>query len=95
MTGLTFFAVVLLFFSVTPMHRHKLKDAKCIHRSTPSFSASKMLRVLQHIATVTYTHTDLRLTKRNLRLPKTQLKKMRMRNKSPDVPENEARKQSN
>ena len=38
-------------------------------------------------------HTDLRLTKRNLRLPKTQLKKMRMRNKSPDVPENEARKQ--
>ncbi len=63
------------------------------HRSTLSLSARKMFRVLQHTATVTYTHMDLRLTKRNLRLPKTQLKKMRMRNKSPDVPENEARKQ--
>ena len=83
----------MLFFTVTLMHRHKLTDAIHIHRSTLSFSASKTLRVLQHTATVTYTHMDLCLTKRNLRLPKTQLKKMRMRNKSPDVPENEARKQ--
>lgn len=61
-----------------------------MYTATLSFSASK---VLQYTATVTYTQMDLRLAKRNLRLPKTQLKKMRMRNKSPDVPENEARKQ--
>lgn len=91
-TGLTFVAAVLLFFTLTLMHGHKLTDAICKHRSTLLFSARKVLRVLQQTATVRDTHTDLRLTKRNLRLPKTQLKKMRMRNKSPDVPVSEARK---
>lgn len=39
-------------------------------------------------ATVTDTHSSYN----NLRLPKTLLKKMRMKNKSPDEPVNEARK---
>lgn len=93
MTGLTFFAVDPLFVTVALMHRLTITDA-CTHTDLHRLCRLvNMFTVLQHTATVAYTNMNLRLARRNLRLPKTQLKRMRRRNKSPDVPENEARKQ--
>lgn len=73
----------LYYFSMRKLTFHVVLvlfsvDAELFNRSMMIFSATTQLQ--------THTHPP------NLRLPKTLLKKMRMKNKSPDEPVNEARK---